>query len=337
MVGGGGGDTFAFNSNSSGSQTIDEPSGSAAAGLDFSQAPAGISINLSLSGPQAAMPASLFDGALTLTLANPLAIDSVLGSAYDDTLIGNANDNTLIGGGGDDLIAGLGGNDVLEGGITRTVFLDFNTFELPGQHLYTQLERNQIQAQLEADYAAFSYTFTQTLPQSGPFTTITFNDPVLVGLEGGIATGIDWRDLDISGTTTLTFAGLDVVPADSGGVNVNNFLGGPGEPASSSQTSSASRPRSPLTSSATSPASSTATHTDRSAPGSTTPSAPTSTIRPIQGSPTPTRRSCTSWPRRLGSRNPLRRLERPLLRRTRSHQARLRRRWLAHQRTIRRP
>ena len=87
---------------------------------------------------------------------------------------------------------------------------------------------------MEADYAAFSYTFTQTLPQSGPFTTITFNDPVLVGLEGGIATGIDWRDLDISGTTTLTFSGLEVVPADSGGVNVNNFLGGPGEPASSS-------------------------------------------------------------------------------------------------------
>ena len=140
----------------------------------------------------------------------------------------------MIGGGGDDLIAGLGGNDVLEGAVTRTVYLDFDTYELPGQHFYTQAERDAIQAQITADYSAFSYVFTQTQPQSGPYTTIYFNDPVLVGLEGGIATEIDWRDLDISGTTTLTAAGLSVVPADSGGVNVNNFLGGPGEPAATS-------------------------------------------------------------------------------------------------------
>ncbi len=234
LVGGGANDTFAFNSHSSGSQTIFEPPHGGVAWLDFSQAPAGVSINLSESSPQAVMPATLNNGPLTLTLDDPLAIDDVLGSSYGDTLIGNANDNTLIGGGGDDLIAGLGGNDVLEGGITRTVFLDFNTDELPGQHLYTQTERDEIQAQLEADYADFSYTFTQTAPQSGPYTTITFNDPVLVGLEGGVASEIDWRDLNISGTATLTSAGLVLVPADSGGVNVNNFLGGPGEPAATS-------------------------------------------------------------------------------------------------------
>ena len=234
LLGGGGGDTFAFNSYSSGSQTIDEPSGGAEAGLDFSRAPAGISINLGESGPQAVMPATLNNGPLTLTLADPLAIDTVLGSSYDDTLIGNADDNTLIGGGGDDLIAGLGGNDVLEGGVTRTVFLDFNTDELPGQHVYSPTERDEIQAQLEADFADFSYTFTQTAPQSGAYTTITFNDPVLVGLEGGVASEIDWRNLDISGTATLSAAGLVIVPADAGGVNVNNFLGGPGEPAATS-------------------------------------------------------------------------------------------------------
>ena len=157
-----------------------------------------------------------------------------LGSSYDDTIIGNADDNTLIGGGGDDEIAGLGGNDLLEGAVTRTVYLDFDTYELPGQHYYTQAERDAIQAQITADYSAFSYDFTQTQPQSGPYTTIVFNDPTLVGLEGGVATEIDWRDLDISGTTTLTAYGLEVVPPDSGGVNVNNFLGGPGEPAATS-------------------------------------------------------------------------------------------------------
>ena len=234
LVGGGGNDTFAFNGGSSGSQTIVEQPGTGVAGLDFSQAPAGISINLSQSGPQAVMPATLNDGALTLTLADPLGIDNVLGSSYNDTIIGNANDNTLIGGGGDDLIAGLGGNDLIEGAVTRTVYLDFDTYELPGQHVYTPTERDAIQAQITADYSAFSYVFTQTQPQSGPYTTIAFNDPALVGLEGGIATEIDWRDLDISGTTTLTAYGLNVVPPDSGGVNVNNFLGGPGEPAATS-------------------------------------------------------------------------------------------------------
>ncbi len=234
LAGGGANDTFTFDSYSSGSQTIDEPQDGGVAGLDFSQAPAGISINLSESGPQAVMPATLGDGALTLTLADPLGIENVVGSSYDDTILGNANDNTLLGGGGQDLIAGLGGDDVIEGSVTRTVYLDFDTYELPGQHYYTDDEREAIQKQIEADYSAFSYVFTQTQPQSGPYTTIYFNDPVLVGLEGGIATDIDWRDLDISGVTMLTSAGLEVIPPDSGGVNVNNFLGGPGQPAATS-------------------------------------------------------------------------------------------------------
>ncbi len=225
LVGGGGNDTFAFDENSSGSQTVVEQPGTGVAGLDFSQAPAGVSINLSLSGPQAVIP-----GTLTLTLANPLGIDNVLGSAYDDTLIGNANDNTLIGAGGDDLIAGLGGDDVLEGGVTRTILLDFDTETIAGDHVYTQAERDAIQAQLTADYSAFSYTFTQTAPTSGPYTTIYFNDPTLTGEEGGSATGIDWRDLDISAITTLAAGGLEIIPGDTASVNVNSLLGQAGEP-----------------------------------------------------------------------------------------------------------
>ena len=132
------------------------------------------------------------------------------------------------------MLVGVGGNNLIEGAVTRTVYLDFDTYELPGQHVYTQAERDAIQAQITADYSAFSYVFTQTQPQSGPYTTITFNDPALVGLEGGVSSEIDWRDLDIAGTTTLTADGLEVIPPDSGGVNVNNFLGAPGEPAATS-------------------------------------------------------------------------------------------------------
>src|SRR5262249_26054640 len=225
LVGGGGNDLFVFNGSSSGSQTVVEPAGTNIAGLDFSAAPAGIAINLGQAGPQTVIP-----GVLTLTLSDPLGISNFLGSPYDATIIGNARDNTLIGGGGKDLIAGLGGNDVLEGGETRTVLLDFDTLTIPGEHVYTQTERDAIEAQLTADYSAFSYTFTQIPPSSGADTTIFFNDPSLVGLEGGKSSSIDWRDLDIAGTTTLTAGDLQATPGDVASVNVNGLLGRAGQP-----------------------------------------------------------------------------------------------------------
>jgi Ca2+-binding RTX toxin-like protein len=229
LVGGGGNDTFAFNSSSSGSQTIVEANGTGNASLDFSSATAPIQIDLGETTPQAVIP-----GTLTLTLSDSMGISNVLGSPYDDTIFGNNRDNVLQGGGGEDLVAGFGGNDVLEGGITRTVLLDFNTYALAGEHVYTQAERNAIQAQMTADYAAFSYTFVQAPPSFGPYTTIFFNDPALFGLEGGSSTSIDWRDLDISGSTSLTADGLQFTPADTASVNVNNLLGSPGEPAATS-------------------------------------------------------------------------------------------------------
>ena len=87
---------------------------------------------------------------------------------------------------------------------------------------------------MTADYSAFSYVFTLTPPSSGLNTTIYFNDPALTGLEGGISTSIDWRDLDIGGSATLTSSGLQITPADQASVNVNNLLGGAGEPAATS-------------------------------------------------------------------------------------------------------
>jgi Ca2+-binding RTX toxin-like protein len=229
LVGGGGNDTFAWNGGSNGSQTVVEPAGTNIATLDFSAAPAAIQINIGQTGPQTVIP-----GTLTLSLSDPMGISNVLGSQFNDTIIGNARNNTLTGGGGEDLIAGLGGNDVLEGAITRTVLLDFDTLTTPGDHIYTTAERDAIQAQLTADYSAFSYTFTQSAPSSGPYTTIFFNDPALTGLEGGTATSIDWLDQDIVGSTTLSAAGVQFTPADTASVNVANLLGQAGEPAATS-------------------------------------------------------------------------------------------------------
>ena len=182
-----------------------------------------------MTNPQAVIP-----GILTLALSDPLGIANVLGTPYDDTILGNARDNVLQGAGGQDLIAGTGGNDVLQGGVTRTVYLDFTTFALPGEHVYTPAEEDAILAQVAADYSAFSYAFTLTPPSIGPYTTIYINDPALTGLEGGISTSIDWRDLDVAGSTTLTAAGLQITPPDQASVNVNNLLGGAGEPAATS-------------------------------------------------------------------------------------------------------
>ena len=70
----------------------------------------------------------------------------------------------------------------------QVVFLDFDaqgpTFTLGGvlgplfgsfaSHFYTQAERDAVQARLESDYAPYNIDFTQTVPASGPFTTLSF-------------------------------------------------------------------------------------------------------------------------------------------------------------------
>ena len=95
LVGGGANDTFAFNSYSSGSQTINEPQDGGVAGLDFSQAPAGISINLSESGPQAVMPATQSDGRSDLDPGRSTGNRQRTGELIRRYNLGNANDNTL--------------------------------------------------------------------------------------------------------------------------------------------------------------------------------------------------------------------------------------------------
>ena len=243
------------------------------------------------------MPATLDDGALTLTLADPLAIDSVLGSSYNDTIIGNINDNTLIGGGGDDVLVGVGGNNLLEGAVTRTVYLDFDTYELPGQHFYTQAERDAIQAQITADYSAFSYVFTQTQPQSGPYTTIYFQRPGAGRPRGGnfvrdrLARSRHLGHDDRSPRT----AWKSSPPIPPGSTSITSWAV-PASPPPRAPTSSASRPPSPRTSWGTSPGSTTPTRSGRSARASTPASTPTSTTLPIPDRPMPTSRSCTSWP-----------------------------------------
>lgn len=83
----------------------------------------------------------------------------------------------------------------------QVVFLDFDAGGLPtfpicfttGQlfgvfndYVYSQAERDAIQARIEADYADFDYIFTQKEPVTGEFTTLSFglNDAPLDCSEG---------------------------------------------------------------------------------------------------------------------------------------------------------
>jgi len=76
------------------------------------------------------------------------------------------------------------------------------TFE---SHQFTQAERDAIQRRLEADYAGFNVTFTQTRPEDGDFTTLSFacGDPdgcLTLTADGGLsilfgqADNIDFRN-----------------------------------------------------------------------------------------------------------------------------------------------
>ena len=59
------------------------------------------------------------------------------------------------------------GDGVADSLFTGAPFLD---------HIYTQEERDLVQANIEADYANFNFTFTQTEPLSGDFTTLDIGD-----------------------------------------------------------------------------------------------------------------------------------------------------------------
>ncbi len=105
LMGGAGNDTYWFTSNApSGSDSINDSAGTADV-LDFSLSVVGVTVDMSLSVPQAVT------ANLMLNFGATPQIENLTGSPFDDSLAGNSLNNRLIGGVGNDALAGGFGND----------------------------------------------------------------------------------------------------------------------------------------------------------------------------------------------------------------------------------
>ena len=99
----------------------------------------------------------------------------------------------------------------------QAVLLDFDT-GTDGNINYTTQMRNDVQDLLETIYQDFNVTFSQTAPGAGPFTTLTYNS----GTAGGLADGIDFRNLDMNDNAVINVDGLGfTAPADVVGLSAN--------------------------------------------------------------------------------------------------------------------
>jgi hypothetical protein len=89
---------------------------------------------------------------------------------------------------------------------TQVVFLDFDS-GMDGIIDYTPTMRDDTEALMDGHYSLFDFSFTQTAPGVGDFSTITFN----AGSAGGLAEHIDFRNLDPNDTAVVNVDGLGIV------------------------------------------------------------------------------------------------------------------------------
>ena len=215
LSGGAGNDAYVFSGSALGSDVVDEAANADTDVLDFSTFASAVSVDLASIAPQVVSV-----GNLTLRLTSAAGIENAIGSAFGDQLLGNDRANGLS---GTDTLDDRGGAALPWDGRTQVVFLDFDTETGPGEHAYTTAERQAILARIAADYAAFHYAFTLTVPVGVPaYATIFFNKtPVVNGRPqpGGQSDEFDYRNVNLGGTAAI---------------DVNGFLGGPFQPSDTS-------------------------------------------------------------------------------------------------------
>lgn len=211
LSGGQGNDVYRFGLDAEGIDVVDEQSKSTkdtGDTLDFSSFYEGITLYLDPSSVTAEDPAQS-TGEVTLKFTSTEAIENVRGTAFADSISGNELDNLIIGGGGSDVLDGRGGDDIIQAHVTKWVLLEFDTTTDAGEHIYSDEERDAIQARLEADFGAFDFAFTQDRSDVAQqeFIQIEFNSSTGFG-PGGRAEQLGWRMVELSGTVVVDVNGF---------------------------------------------------------------------------------------------------------------------------------
>jgi Ca2+-binding RTX toxin-like protein len=119
LNGGAGNDTYVFAGSSSlGSDTISGEAANADTDtIDFSSIGYAVTLDLAITTPQTAATN------LTLTLADPTAIENVTCGALADRVYGNTRNNSISGGAGNDFLQGRAGNDTLSADVGNDYLL----------------------------------------------------------------------------------------------------------------------------------------------------------------------------------------------------------------------
>ncbi|RRN62598.1 calcium-binding protein [Caulobacter sp. 602-1] len=168
---------------------------------DYTRATSGVTVDLTLTGPQ------VTGGAGTDTLKS---IGALLGSAFADRLTGDNLSNRLVGNGGDDVLRGGGGDDALYGGLGDDV-LDGGANGQWGD---------------EAIYTDATNGVTVDLSKSGPQATGWGND-TLIGIES--VDGSAYDDVLVGGSGADTLYGNNGDDVLRGGAGDDVLVGGNGD------------------------------------------------------------------------------------------------------------
>ncbi len=199
LQGGSGGDVYYLNGSNLGNVFIQPASNASNDTLDFAPWAGPVTVNLASTATQIVTPS-----ALSLTLANPLGITSVVGNAAGDMLTGNARgdsflltgNNTVTGGGGNDTFSFNGSPDgtvVLNEQPGTSNMLDFQGLNAP---INLDLS-NPIQQQVSND------PLYLTLSNPNAFSAVvgtTFSDTIRGNAANDTIVGAGGNDSLVAGT-----------------------------------------------------------------------------------------------------------------------------------------
>jgi Ca2+-binding RTX toxin-like protein len=221
LVGGADGNCYMFSgSDSLGTDTIIAVDGAWDV-LDFSGLTAGhgVSIDIGLGG----YALQHVNDELSIRLSSDTAIQTVVGTDFDDVILGNSRDNSLFGRDGNDLLVGRGGSDYLSGDAGNdTIYGGYLPGDLLGPSVPTDDGADTIiggcgidSIHSDADdYVAdnpsiieFTYQYDAT-HKLWSFAGQVIDDDDVTGLTvyfGGILSG-RWATVDSTGAFTLSVA-----------------------------------------------------------------------------------------------------------------------------------